>query len=346
MTDSLTIAGTRVEPGTRISVQIPVARRYTHNDVYLPTHVVNGREPGPNLFLSAAVHGDEINGTEIIRRLLKLPELDALRGALVAIPIVNVYGFVAQSRYLPDRRDLNRSFPGSPSGSLAARVAHIFMQEVVSQCSHGIDVHTGALHRTNLPQIRACLGDAETLRLARAFGAPVIMDATLRDGSMRQAVLDRGIPMLVYEAGEALRFDEVAIRAGIQGVLSVMRALDMLPEAPTPRRTSDPFVARGSSWVRAPASGILHSPIPLGARVDEGQVLGEISDPLGDAVVEVHSHATGVVIGRTNLPLVNEGDALLHVAVFKQVESVMREVEAFHADLDTDAPNPGEPEPN
>ncbi|MBW2374167.1 MAG: succinylglutamate desuccinylase/aspartoacylase family protein, partial [Deltaproteobacteria bacterium] len=188
MADDLVVAGTCVAPGTRASLQIPVARRYTANEVFLPAHVINGKRPGPRLFVSGAVHGDEINGTEIIRRLLKLPALENLSGALIAIPIVNVYGFAAQKRYLPDRRDLNRSFPGSSSGSLAARLAHIFMAEVVAKSTHGIDLHTGALHRSNLPQIRACLDDPETLRLARAFGAPVIMDSALRDGSLREAV--------------------------------------------------------------------------------------------------------------------------------------------------------------
>ncbi len=339
MTDHLQIAGIGIEPGRRASIQIPVARRYTANEVHLPAHVINGLEPGPNLFVSGALHGDEINGTEIVRRLVRLPVLKRLRGALIAIPIVNVYGFVAQSRYLPDRRDLNRSFPGSPAGSLAARLAHIFMTEVVAHSTHGIDLHTGAIHRSNLPQIRACLDDPETERLARAFGAPVLIDAPLRDGSLRAAVQEQAVPLLVYEAGEALRFDEVAIRAGVNGVLSVMRALEMLPPAKTARRSGDPFVAHGSHWVRAPVSGILNARVRLGARVDEGDLLGEVSDPLGDAVVEVRSPYTGVVIGRTNLPLVNEGDALLHVAVFQRVEPVLRELEAFHEDVRPDDPD-------
>ena len=339
MADDLVVAGTRVAPGTRASLQIPVARRYTANEVYLPAHVIHGERAGPTLFVSAAVHGDEINGTEIIRRLLKLPALESLRGALIAIPIVNVYGFAAQKRYLPDRRDLNRSFPGSPSGSLAARLAHIFMAEVVAQSTHGIDLHTGSLHRSNLPQIRACLDDPETLRLARAFGAPVIMDSALRDGSLREAVRSRSLPMLVYEAGEALRFDEVSIRAGVHGVLSVMRALEMLPAAEPAARVTEPFVARGSTWVRAPSSGILSTRVRLGAKVEAGEILGDVSDPLGDAAVNVCSPETGVVIGRINLPLVNEGDALFHVAVFKRVEEVVAQVEVLHSDL-VDSPDP------
>jgi predicted deacylase len=213
------------------------------------------------------------------------------------------------------------------------------MAEVVARSTHGIDLHTGSLHRSNLPQIRACLDDPETLRLARAFGAPVIMDSVLRDGSLREAVRSRSLPMLVYEAGEALRFDEVSIRAGVQGVLSVMRALEMLPAGEPAARVAEPFVARGSTWVRAPSSGILSTRVRLGAKVEAGEILGEVSDPLGDTAVNVCSPETGVVIGQINLPLVNEGDALFHVAVFKRVEGVVAQVEALHADL-VDTPDP------
>jgi predicted deacylase len=333
MAEDLTIAGTRVPAGSRATIRIPVARRYTAADVELPTHVVNGRRPGPVLFVCAAVHGDEINGVEIVRRLLRQSALKKLAGALIAVPVVNVYGFVNQSRNLPDRRDLNRSFPGSPRGSLAARLAHTLMSEVVAHATHGIDLHTGAIHRGNVPQVRACLDEPETARMARAFGAPVILDAGLREGSLREAVHRRGMPMLVYEGGEALRFDELPIRAGVQGIVSVMRALDMLPEARRPRRRIEPFVAHGSTWVRAPDSGILSTETRLGARVAAGQLLGILSDPLGGEPIRVLSPVDGVVIGRTNLPLVNEGDALFHVAVFKRLASVVEQLEAFREEL-------------
>jgi predicted deacylase len=349
MPEALRIAGTEVPPGSRATVQIPVARRYTANEVWLPVRVVHGRTPGPRLFVSAAIHGDEINGTEIIRRLLRMPLLRRIHGALIAVPVVNVYGFVSQSRYLPDRRDLNRSFPGSPRGSLAARLADQFMTEVVQHATHGIDLHTGSLHRSNLPQVRAHLEDPETARLAHAFGTPVILDAGLRDGSLREAVHARDMPIVVYEGGEALRFDELAIQTGVRGVIGAMRELGMLPPRRArkdgQRRHIEPFVARGSTWVRAPASGILNTSVRLGARVAKEEVLGFISDPLGDTGLPVPAPADGVVIGRINLPLVNEGDALFHVGVFKRLDSVVEQVEALHADVE---PEPGafrDPEP-
>lgn len=341
--DPITVAGVRVDPGERKRIDVPVARSYGRESV-LPVIVVNGRHDGPHLFVSAAIHGDEINGVEVIRRLLGMPVLKRIHGALLAVPVVNVYGFTAQNRYLPDRRDLNRAFPGSPRGSLASRLAYAFMQEVVSHATHGIDLHTGSNHRTNLPQIRACLDQKETARLAMAFGVPVVLDANLRDGSLRQAVMERKVPMLLYEAGEALRFDEVAIRAGVRGVLSVMRAIGML--RPSKRKPSEvrPLVARRSQWVRSPASGTLRTHVGLGDRVSRGDQLGWVADPLVGSEMPVRAPAAGIVIGRTNLPLVNEGDALYHLALFGRPRRAAAGIETFHAELDPTQPSPsGEP---
>ena len=184
----------------------------------MPVQVVHGRAEGPRLFVCDALHGDEINGVEIIRRLMQLSELKRLRGTLIAVPIVNVLGFVGHSRYLPDGRDLNRSFPGNVRGSLAARLARLFVDQVVSKSTQGIDLHTGASHRENFPQIRGNLEDAETKRLALAFGVPVVINTGFREGSLRETAAKLSVPVIVFEAGEALRFDESCIRAGINGV--------------------------------------------------------------------------------------------------------------------------------
>jgi len=334
MREPIAIAGTEVPAGRRERLSVPVSPRFTGADVSLPVEVVHGRDPGARLFVSAAVHGDEINGVEIIRRVLRRSVLRRLRGTLIAVPIVNVYGFVGLTRYLPDRRDLNRSFPGSAAGSLAARLAHRFLEEIVSKSTHGIDLHTGGVHRANLPQIRVSLDQPEAERLARAFGVPVILNSNVRDGSLRQEVVERGIPMLLYEAGEALRFDESAIRAGVRGVISVMRALDMLPPTRADAPAHKPFVARSSHWVRAQGSGILRSRTRLGELVTEGAVLGIVADPLGASETPVIARHEGIVIGMTRLPLVNEGDALYHVATFKQATRVADSVESFQEELD------------
>ncbi len=305
----------KVAPGESRTFDYPLAQLATHNALTMPVQIRHGRSQGPCLLLTAAIHGDELNGVEIIRRVMRLPALKRLRGTILAVPIVNVHGFLQMSRYLPDRRDLNRSFPGSSSGSLAARYADSFIEHIVSRCTHGVDLHTGAFHRCNLPQIRADLGVPETKRLARAFAPPVILNSAIRDGSLREAAGDLGVPMLLYEAGEAFRFDETSIRTGVQGIVRVMRAIEMLPPLKRePRRQRRSLILQSSRWLRAPGSGVFRTLQPLGAHVHEGQVMGIIADPFGEREVPVTAADEGVIIGRNNLPIVNEGDALFHVA--------------------------------
>lgn len=324
----LKIGDIEVRPGQRVTVDLPVARLYTDTSLNMPVKVIRGRRAGPVLFISAAVHGDELNGVEIIRRLLKRPSIKSLRGTVIAVPIVNVHGFIDQSRYLPDRRDLNRSFPGSPKGSIAARLAHTFLKEVVLKSDFGIDLHTGAIDRSNLPQIRANLDDPAVTELAQAFGTPVIVNASMREGSLRACAAGHGIPVMIYEAGEALRFDELSIRAGIRGILQVMRKLDMLPPG-RGKRISQAVMARSTSWVRAPSSGIVSGSVALGSRVKENDRLALISDPLGDREEDVRSPYDGIVIGCSRLPLAHEGDALFHLAAFRSVGRAEDAVEEF-----------------
>ena len=325
----LKIGGVTVAPGERRGVSLPVGMLHTHVPVEMPVWVIHGRRPGPRLFVSAAIHGDELNGIEIIRRVRARP-LKGLQGTLLLVPVVNVFGLLQHSRYLPDRRDLNRSFPGSERGSLAARLAHLFMSEIVDRCTHGIDLHTGAVHRSNLPQVRAQLDDRQTRELAMAFGAPVVLDSRLRDGSLREAAAEKGIPTLIYEAGEALRFDEMSIRVGAAGIVEVMRQLGMLRRKPGARpRPARPVVADSSHWVRAPAGGILRTAIRLGQRVSPGELLGRVSDPFGTHDTRVDAPVGGIVIARNSLPLVNEGDALFHVARMARPGEAFAAVEAI-----------------
>lgn len=338
---TLEIGGVKVAPGESTSVDIPLAAMYTHSNVEMTVHVINGRRPGPCLFVCAAIHGDELNGVDVIRRLLSYKQLNQLRGTLIAIPVVNVHGFLSQSRYLPDGRDLNRSFPGSERGSLAGRVASTFVRDILKNCTHGIDLHTGARHRSNLPQIRADLGQDETRNLAMQFGVPVVLDAKLRDGSLRETASDMGIPLLLYEAGEALRFDELCIRAGARGILNVMRELKMLPARKRSTKIPEAVVADDSRWVRAPLSGVMRSRVQLGARVKKGAILGYIADPLGLNESPVKAPDEAIVIGMTNLPLVHEGEALYHLASFKrQTSQVASEVQGFHEHFNTQEEEP------
>ena len=329
----ITIGDTKVAPGQRANINLPVGELYTATPISMPMQVICGRSSGPTLFVSAAIHGDEINGVEIIRRLLKRKAMKSIRGTLLAVPIVNVHGFLNQSRYLPDRRDLNRSFPGSPKGSIAARLARTFFSEIVSKADYGIDLHTGAINRTNLPQIRGNVDDEKTLELANAFGVPVIVNANIRDGSLRASAAEMGMPMLIYEAGEALRFDEISIRAGLRGITNIMRTIGMLPRLRQPSRTVSPVLARATSWVRAPVSGIVRDKAELGSTVAKGQRLATIGDPLGTHEETAKAPFDGIVIGMNRLPLAHEGDALFNIAEFRNIEKAEDRVEELSAIL-------------
>lgn len=330
----------RIAPGKRQQIEIPVAKTYDHMDVTMPVEVVHGAHDGPVLFVTAAIHGDEINGVEIIRRLLGSRRINPrqLHGTLIAVPIVNVFGFNRQTRYLPDRRDLNRCFPGSATGSLAGQFAHILTSEIVAKATHGIDLHTGANHRTNLPQIRGCLDDPATAKLANAFNVPVIINSSLRDGSLRAVAMDRGIPMLVFEGGQAHRFEDKVIRTGLAGVLAVMETIGMLtPQAHKPlAEDHDMHVARFTKWVRAPQSGCLRIHKHSGAAVKKGDRLGTISDPFGHNKETVYANISGIIIGQSLLPLVNNGDALFHIAGFDDSDAVIDSIDLYDASLGVD----------
>ncbi|WP_203291951.1 succinylglutamate desuccinylase/aspartoacylase family protein [Maricaulis parjimensis] len=308
------IAGRKVAAGTRAVVEIPVSVLSDQTPMSLSVHVIHGRRPGPTVFVSACIHGDEIIGVEIIRRLIRTPQLRSIAGTLICIPVVNTYGFISHSRYLPDRRDLNRSFPGAASGSLAARLADIFMTEVVERCDAGIDLHSAAQNRTNLPQIRVDTGVPEAFELAREFASPVVVHSSLRDGSLRGAAQARGKPVIVYESGEALRFDETALRLGVKGVLRVLRKLDMIRADKGLKSKLVSELSKKSTWLRAPAGGVLRMHRSIGQHVEKGELIGVLSDPLGEHDEEILSPVPGLIIGRTMLPIVNEGDAICHVA--------------------------------
>jgi len=326
MHKELVIAGQEIMPGNHIKIALSVAKLYDFTDMKIPVYVIRGEEDGPTLFVSAAIHGDEINGVDIVRRLLKRKALKNLRGTLITIPIVNVFGFNDKSRYLPDRRDLNRSFPGERHGSLASQVAYIFRTEIVEKCTHGIDLHTGAIHRRNLPQIRADLSVPENLILAKAFGAPVVLNASTRDGSLREMVAERKIPVLLYEAGTALRFDNKASKVGVEGILNVMRAIGMLDHTPEDDIIKkDPYIAYSSNWVRAPLGGILLTKKHLGDVVKKDDILGIMTNPFGDHETRIISPYNGVIIGFSQLPLANEGDGVFHIARMESSSEISSE---------------------
>ncbi|MBG1232487.1 succinylglutamate desuccinylase/aspartoacylase family protein [Aestuariivirga litoralis] len=311
------IGGVTVQPGRSKRVDLAVSVLANSSQMSLPVHVIHGGKPGPVFFMAAAVHGDEIQGVEIIRRTLIGISAHTLAGTVLAVPIVNSFGFLNHSRYMPDRRDLNRSFPGSDKGSLASLLADLFLTQVVVRSQFGIDFHTAALHRTNLPQIRIAPGDSELMKLAEAFAPPVILTAKLRDGSLRQTAGERGVKVLLYEGGEALRFDEGAIDAAVKGTWRLLRHLGMIVEAPELPPHAQTVHTSSSSWLRAPEGGILHTIRRSGDKVREGEEVATITGPLGENPAPVMADDDGIIIGRTHLPIVNRGDALFHIAKLK-----------------------------
>lgn len=310
--EPITIGDTTVASGRKRRLELPFAKIPTGSEASLPVQVINGRTAGPHIWISGAVHGDELNGVEIVRRVMKQLDAKTLRGAVIAVPIVNPLGFLSASRYLPDRRDLNRSFPGSPRGSTASRLAHLFMTEIVSKCSVGIDLHTASDHRVNIPQIRADIYNEETRSLARAFGAPFTIHARVRRGSLRHEATKKGIHVLLYEAGQAQRFDEDVIKFGVDGVMRTFRKLGMIEaRLPRPPATKEIHYTR---WVRARRGGLASILVDLGERVEKGDKIATISDAFATRPAAIRTPTAGWVIARTENPLVNPGDALVHVA--------------------------------
>ncbi len=311
---SLKVGGVSVAAGSRTTIDLPVSTLSDHTPVTLSVHVIRGKLRGPKMFISAGIHGDEVIGVEIVRRLLRSSHMNSLRGTLLVVPIVNTFGFLNHSRYLPDRRDLNRCFPGSVKGSLASRLAHLFATEVVSKCSYGIDLHSAAIHRMNLPQIRVTPGDDDLAELAEAFGAPVIVTSPLRDGSLRATARDTGAKVLLFEGGEGLRFDEMTVRSGVAGILRVLQHLKMLPPKRIAPAKAASLKCAASKWLRAPTGGLMRTYKSEGDVVVKGELLAAISDPFGENETELVAQFDGIIIGRAVLPIVNEGDAIYHVA--------------------------------
>lgn len=334
--DAFEIGETTIAAGSRQTVNLPVSILSDHTPVTMSAHVIHGKREGPCIFISAGIHGDEVIGVEIVRRLLRTPNLKSLRGTLIVVPIVNTFGFLNHSRYLPDRRDLNRSFPGSKGGSLASRLAHHFMTDIVSRCSFGIDLHSAAIHRTNLPQVRVSANNKKTLRMARVFGAPVILTSALREGSLRQEAKEVGVDVLLYEAGEGLRFDEMSVRAGVAGILRVMKELGMLPAKGIAAAKASPLLCSDSHWLRSPAGGLLRMFKSEGDVVDEGEVLAAISDPFGEVEQELTAKSSGVIVGRAVMPIVNEGDAVFHIASVKSNDHAEAAMDDLNTQLEED----------
>lgn len=308
------LAGNRIAPGTMNRVSLPLAKNLVGYMQPMSVIVVHGVKEGPVLGLSAAVHGDELNGIPIIRQVIRSLDSKKLRGTVVATPVVNVFGLNQRSRYLPDNRDLNRCFPGARKGSLGARIAHHFLSEVVTRCTHAVDFHTGASGRENWPQIRCNLDDPDARKMGEAFCAPATLHSSLREGSLRKSAKDLGIPMLLFEAGEAGRFCEHSIEVGVRGTMSLCRHLGMLPDDVEPEPDRSSVELRGSKWVRAPRTGFCRHLTALGERVQAGQCLAHVFDGIKGQMHRVEAKFDGYIIGQSTWATLYQGDALCHIA--------------------------------
>lgn len=305
------IGNATIQPGERLTLGLPTPELSTYTSMHIPIHVIHGKKAGPCLIVCAAIHGDEMNGVAIIHKLLNTKALRGLQGTLIAVPALNVYGMMTLTRNLPDRRDLDGSFPGSDHGSYAARLAHYFSEEILSKATHCIDIHTGAPYQHALPQIHTNFALPEAEKMARAFQPSVMLDTKAERGLLWQN--KNNVPTLIFEGGEPLRLDERSIRVGYRGILRVMHKLEMVKVKS--KLDFSPVLVKQREWLRAPGSGLCQPFKKLGASVQEGELLAEIYDPFGTSQkFQITSPYRGVVLTLNTLPLVNEGDPIMLLA--------------------------------
>ena len=327
----LTICHTQVHPGERITIGLPTPEIYTCAPVHMPIHILHGRRKGPTLVICAAMHGDEVNGIAIIQRLLALSLLKKLSGTLIMVPVVNIFGLIQSSRNLPDKRDLTGSFPGSNTGSYAARLAHLFSTEILAHATHCIDLHTGEPHRYRLPHIQTNLDHAVTQEMAECFGAPLAIHTSSKRGLLWQMGDEGFIPTLIYEGGEALRLDELTVRTGVKGIVRIMRYLGMIKDSKAKKpQNIQPLIARQIEEVWAPGSGLCRLHKRVGSHVQEGEVIGDISDPFGTVQsYQIKAPTQGLITSYNYLPLVNEGEPVFEIAKYTQAEKAIERMEGW-----------------
>jgi predicted deacylase len=308
-----TLADINVKPGEFREININIARLPSQTQIDTPIYVYRGKEDGPTLALMAGMHGDEINGMEVVRRILDNGLNRVSRGTVICMPIINMYGFLNYSREVPDGKDINRSFPGSKGGSLAARVAWHVTHDVIPFIDYGVDFHTGGAMRTNYPQVRCVMQDAKNVELADAFHAPFTIDSPFRPHSLRQTAAKKGKNIIVYEGGESVRFDQHAIEEGVEGTQRLMKHLNMISHAPQPRQENK--IIWSSNWVRAKNAGLFQPSIKCGDLIHKDQHVGTITDPFGEFKEVLKAPTIGYVVGLNNNPVVNAGDALIHLGL-------------------------------
>jgi uncharacterized protein len=313
MQEPITINKQTIYPGENHTVILNSYELHTKTMLQIPVHVYHAIERGPTLLLSAGMHGEETNGIEIVRKVVSRKEVQEIkRGTLIAIPVINVISFLYGSRDLPDGRDLNRCFPGSKKGSIGSRIAYDIIKHILPVIDFGIDFHTGGARINNYPQIRCVFDFHENLEIAKRFSAPLIIDSEYRDGTFRKEASKKDKPILVYEGGESMRFDYLAINEGVNGCLRLMHSYHMI-DFELPANPS--VMIRKDTWLRANSSGLFHMNASNGAHVRKGDLLGVILNPFGETEEKIVASTDGYIVGINNHPVVNQGDALIHIGI-------------------------------
>ncbi len=311
---SVVIGNETVAPGEQKLLKIGIDRLPTGTLIDIPVHVFNAREAGPTMLVQAGLHGDEINGIEIVRRMLHEDRFAVKKGTIIAVPILNIFGFIHFSRDVPDGKDVNRSFPGKKRGSLASRIAYHYTSEILSQIDFSIDLHTGGAQRHNYPQVRYTEHDDQSKELAEIFNAPFSFPSKLINGSFRKAAFRMGKPTLVFEAGESMRFDDYAILEGMQGICNILKHFQMLEAQGTiaPER-AETLHLNDRRWLRAPTAGMFIPEVLNGSSIEKGQVLGVITDTYAKHKKSIKAPHSGYVLCINHQAVINQGDALFHI---------------------------------
>lgn len=326
--DKIMICDATVHPGEVANLALPLPERYSCSPLYMPMKVIHGKEKGPCLLVFSTLKGNELNGLEIVNRMIQLIDPNQIKGTVIAIPAINIYGLTHFPSELPTGGSLADCFPGSPDGSFGERIAYLFTQEILKKADYCIELQTGALNHNILPQVYCNFDNIRTKQLARSFQSPVITNVIPQKNQLRETTEDLHIPLLVYQAGEAMRFDENAINLGVNGTLNIMRAIDILPKASA--QEIQPIFSQDEDWILAHYAGILHTNVTLGQTIKKGEIIGQITDPFGNDFSEVvKASQEGIVVGINTTPLIHEGLPIFKIASFLDYEKAENIIEEW-----------------
>ena len=322
------ICNTNVHPGETANLALPLPEQYSCAPLYMPIKVIHGEKAGPCLVIFSVLKGVELNGLEIANRIIKTMTPAKIAGTIIAIPVMNIYGLTHYPAMLPTGKDLTNCFPGEEAGSYGERIAYLITEEIFKKADYCIELQTGGLNHNILPQVYCDFNNQQTKALAKVFKAPVVTNVSVEGNRLRQTTEELHLPLLVYQAGEAMRFDENAIELGVNGIKNIMRAIDMLEKEPI--QEVSPIFSKEEDWILAHKAGILHTTVTLGQTIEQGETIGTISDPFGSDIIEsVRSPQKGVVVGINTSPLIYEGLQIFKIAAFLDYDKAETVIEAW-----------------